>query len=60
MTNIEGTLGLDDSECVCVHVNVHQIPKAKATCLIEGRGGIVIDRKRQKRQIVHCSVHVCV
>lgn len=43
---------------VCVHMNVHQMPKAKATGLIEGCSGIVIDRKRQRRQVVCCSVCV--
>lgn len=43
---------------VCVHMNVHQMPKAKATGLIEGYSGIVIDRKRQRRQVVCCSVCV--
>lgn len=56
MTNIVGTLGLDERVCVCFHVNVHQIPKAKATGLIEGHSGIVTDRKRQKRQLVHVCV----
>lgn len=64
MTNIEGTLGLDERVCVCacvfVDVNVHQIPNTKATGLIEGCSGIVIDRMRQRRQVVCCSVHMCV
>ena len=60
MTNIEGTLGFDECVCVCVCVCVHQIPKATATGLIEGCSGVVIDRKRQRRQVVCCSVDVCV
>ena len=61
MINIEGTLGLDECVCVCVCVCVcFQIHKAKATGLIEGCSGIVMDKKRQSRHVLCCSVHVCV